>query len=283
VVADANEQAMRIGISLPVRELKGDLGAIREFAQTAEQVGFDHLRVPDQVLRPGAGFIREPLVMLAYLAGLTERIELVPSVVVAPARQTVLLARQVADLELLTRGRVRLGVGVGGNEAEYRALGQDFHTRGARLAEQIDLLRRLWAEDQVDFSGRWDQVEGAGLNPRPERGIPIWIGARGTPVPRIRQRIALLADGWFVTSKPHEYLDVRESIDKEARSAGRDPSELGAEASVSVVGDQGDQWPGALETWRNLGLTHLCLRTFGAQLSADRHLSTMQELAAEVL
>ena len=283
MVAYVNEEAMRIGISLPVRELKGDLGAVREFAQTAEQVGFRHLRVPDQVLRPRAGFIREPLVMLAYLAGLTERIELVPSVVVAPARQTVLLARQVADLELLTNGRVRLGVGVGGNESEYRALGQDFHTRGIRMAEQIDLMRRLWTEDQVDFSGRWDHVEGAGLNPMPEREIPIWIGARGNPAPRIRQRIALLADGWFVTCRPHEYVEVREDIDQEARIVGRGGSDLGTEASVSVVGDQQAQWPGAVDTWRKLGLTHLCLRTFGAQLSADQHLSTMQELAAEVL
>lgn len=276
-------EAMRIGISLPVRELGGDLGAIREFAQTAEHVGYTHLRVPDQLLRPGAGYIREPLMTLAFLAGITERIELVPSVIVAPARQTVLLARQVADLELLTRGRLRLGLGVGGNEAEYRALGQDFHTRGARLAEQIDLLRRLWREDVVTFSGRWDHVDGAGLNPRPERDIPIWIGGRGVPVVTVRHRIARRADGWFVTCGPHEYLEVREDVDNEARRAGRDPSELGTEAGVSVVGDEHGEWRGVLETWRNLGLTHLCLRTFGAKMSPEQHLSTMQDLAAEVL
>ncbi|MGI9610364.1 MAG: TIGR03619 family F420-dependent LLM class oxidoreductase [Acidimicrobiia bacterium] len=283
MVSDVVGDSMRIGISLPVRELGEDLGAVREFAQTAENVGFKHLRVPDQVLRPNAGFIREPLVMLSYIAGLTKRIELVPSVIVAPARQTVLLGRQVADLDLLTAGRVRLGLGVGGSEVEYRAMGQDFRTRGERLAEQINLLRRLWREDQVDFSGRWDQVEGGGLNPRPERDIPIWVGARGTPIPRIRQRIALLADGWFVTCKPSEFLEVRESIDNEARRAGRDPSDLGTEASISVVGDQSARWPDALDAWRNLGLTHLCLRTFGARLNADRHLTMVRELAAEVL
>lgn len=271
---------MQIGISLPVRELAGDLSAIGEFAQTAERSGFTHLRVPDQVLRRGAGFIREPLVTLAYLAGLTETIELVTSVVVAPARQTGLLARQSADVDLLSRGRLRLGVGVGGNEVEYGAMGQDFHSRGVRLDEQIDLLRRLWSEERVDFSGRWDHVEDAGLNPRPERDIPIWIGARGTPIPRIRERIGQLADGWFVTCQPQEYEAVRNDIDRAARRAGRDPSRFGSEASVSVVGDQQGDWHGAVERWRRLGLTHLCLRTFGAQLTADQHLSTMQELAS---
>jgi len=167
---------MDIGVSLPVRELQDDLVAIRTFAQEADQLGFTHLRVPDLVLRPGSGHLHEPLMLLAWVAAVTERIELVPSVIVTPSRQTVLLAKQATELDILSGGRLRLGVGVGKSEPEYEALGQDFTTRGARLEEQIELLRRLWTEPVVDFTGRWDQVDAAGINPRPARSIPIWLG-----------------------------------------------------------------------------------------------------------
>ena len=170
---------MKVGISLPVRELKDDLGAVRAFAQAADELGYTHLRVPDLVARPKSGHLHEPLVLLAYVAAIVENIELVPSVIVTPSRQTVLLAKQLATLERLSGGGVRLGVGVGGSEAEYRALDQDFGTRGARCEEQLELLRRLWTEPEVDFEGRWDIVQGTGIDPLPSRPIPIWIGARG--------------------------------------------------------------------------------------------------------
>ena len=173
---------MKVGISLPVRELKDDLGAIRAFAQLTDELGYTHLRVPDQVVRPRSGHLHEPLMVLAYIAAVTENIELVPSVIVTPARQTALLAKQLATLDRMSGGRVRLGVGVGGSAAEYQALGEDFHTRGARCEEQITLLRRLWTEPEVDFDGRWDAVHGAGIDPLPARPIPIWIGGAGLPV-----------------------------------------------------------------------------------------------------
>ena len=144
---------MRVGISLPVRELH-DVGAIKAFAQAAEELGLTHLRVPEQIFRPDSGPLYEPMTMLTLIAGVTEKIELVPSVIVLPARQTVLFAKQAATLDVLSGGRLRLGIGVGKEEVEYKALGAGFHDRGARCEEQIALLRMLWTEESVEFEGR---------------------------------------------------------------------------------------------------------------------------------
>ena len=273
---------MKVGISLPVRELKDDLGAIRAFAQMADDVGYTHLRVPDQVLRPKSGHLHEPLMMLAYVAAVTQRIELVPSVVIAPARQTALLAKQLATLERMSGGRVRLGIGVGGSTAEYQALGEDFHTRGARCEEQIDLLRRLWSESEVNFEGRWDTVQGAGIDPLPAHQIPIWIGAAGMPVPRIRKRIGRQADGWFVLCSPEQFDGLKSDIDSAARAADRDPASIGMEAGVAVVGPRQAEWKTRVSGWRDKGLTHLCLRTLGGGLDADAHLATARQAFAEL-
>ena len=273
---------MKVGISLPVRELKDDLGAIRAFAQMADDVGYTHLRVPDQVLRPKSGHLHEPLMMLAYVAAVTQRIELVPSVVIAPARQTALLAKQLATLERMSGGRVRLGIGVGGSTAEYQALGEDFHTRGARCEEQIDLLRRLWSETEVNFEGRWDTVQGAGIDPLPAHQIPIWIGAAGMPVPRIRKRIGRQADGWFVLCSPEQFDGLKSDIDSAARAADRDPASIGMEAGVAVVGPRQAEWKTRVSGWRDKGLTHLCLRTLGGGLDADAHLATARQAFAEL-
>ena len=273
---------MKVGISLPVRELKDDLGAIREFAQMADDVGYTHLRVPDQVLRPKSGHLHEPLMILAYVAAVTQRIELVPSVVIAPARQTALLAKQLATLERMSGGRVRLGIGVGGSTAEYQALGEDFHTRGARCEEQIDLLRRLWSESEVNFEGRWDTVQGAGIDPLPAQQIPIWIGAAGMPVPRIRKRIGRQADGWFVLCSPEQFDGLKSDIDSAARAADRDPASIGMEAGVAVVGPRQAEWKTRVSGWRDKGLTHLCLRTLGGGLDADAHLATARQAFAEL-
>ena len=274
---------MKIGISLPVRELKDDLGAIKAFAQLADEVGYTHLRVPDQVLRPRSGHLHEPLMMLAYIAAVTENIELVPSVIIAPSRQTVLLAKQLATLSRLSGGRVRLGVGVGGSKAEYEALGEDFHTRGARAEEQIDLLRRLWSEREVDFDGRWDAVHGAGIDPLPAQPIPIWIGAAGLPVPRIRTRIGKQADGWFVLCSPDEFDGLKADIDAAAQAAGRDASAIGTEAGVAVVGSRQAEWKDRVAGWRGKGLSHLCLRTLGGGLDAQAHLDAARRVFAEVV
>ncbi|MDE0350507.1 MAG: TIGR03619 family F420-dependent LLM class oxidoreductase [Gammaproteobacteria bacterium] len=274
---------MRVGVSLPVRELGNDMGAIREFAQAADEIGYAHLRVPDQVLRPGSGALHEPMMLLAWVAGVTERIELVPSVIVTPARQTVLLAKQVAELDVLTGGRVRLGVGVGGSADEYAALNQDFGTRGARVEEQLELMRALWTQEQVDFEGRFDTVRGAGLSPLPvQRPIPVWIGARGVPAARIRRRIGRQANGWFVLCSPEEFPGIKADIDAAARDAGRDPAEIGVEAGVAVVGPRAPEWKDRVRGWRETGLTHLCLRTLGGGIAPGEHLGKMQEAWREL-
>ena len=273
---------MKVGISLPVRELKDDLGAIRAFAQLTDELGYTHLRVPDQVVRPKSGHLHEPLMVLAYIAAVTENIELVPSVIVTPARQTALLAKQLATLDRMSGGRVRLGVGVGGSSAEYEALGEDFHTRGARCEEQITLLRRLWTEPDVDFDGRWDTVHGAGIDPLPERPIPIWIGGAGLPVSRIRRRIGTQADGWFALCSPEEFDGLKADIDAAAREADRDPAAIGIEAGVAVVGAREAEWKDRCIGWRDKGLTHLCLRTLGGGLDADAHMAKAREAFEEL-
>lgn len=273
---------MKVGISLPIRELRDDLGAVKAFAQMADDLGYTHLRVPDQVLRPKSGHLHEPLMVLAYVAAVTERIELVPSVLIAPARQTVLLAKQLASLDVMSGGRVRLGVGVGGSAAEFDALGADFHTRGARCEEQIDLLRQLWTESEVAFEGRWDRVAGGGLDPLPARPIPIWIGASGTPVPRIRRRIGRQSDGWFVLCSPEQYAPIKADIDSAAVAAGRDPRLIGAEAGVAVVGARQAEWRDRVSGWHAKGLSHLCLRTLGGGLRADGHMAVARRALEEL-
>lgn len=274
---------MRIGISLPVRELQGDLGAIRAFAQTADELGYTHLRVPDQVLRPDSGYVHEPLTLLAYVAAITQKIELVPSVIVLPSRQTVLVAKQTAELDVLSDGRLRLGIGVGPSAEEYHALGADFQTRGDRCEEQMALLKQLWTQPTVEFDGRWDKVSEAGLNPLPvQRPIPLWIGAQSVPIPRIRRRIGRLADGWFVLCTPEEFPAIQADILNAAETAGRSPQDIGTEAGVAVVGPREAEWRDRVAGWRRAGLSHVCLRTLGGGLDAQGHLDTMQRVYAEV-
>jgi len=274
---------MKIGVSLPVRELKNDLGAIRAFAQLAEELELTHLRVPDQVIRRDSGPLHEPLMLLAYIAAVTRKIELCPSVVIAPARQTVLLAKQIAELDVLSKGRTRLGIGVGDNEEEYAALGSDFHTRGARCDEQLALLKRLWSEQTVDFGGRFDSVRGLGIDPLPvQKQIPIWIGTAVIPGDRVVERIGRHADGWFVICTPEDYSGVMQRIGAAAQAAGREPAEIGSEAGVAVVGPRQAEWRDRVAGWRKIGLSHLCLRTLGGGLSPQQHLDTLREAVREI-
>ena len=274
---------MRIGVSLPVRELEDDLGAIKDFAQTAEALGYSHLRVPDQVLRQGNKHLHEPMMLLAWVAAVTEAIELVPSVIVLPSRQTALFAKQAAELDRLSGGRLRLGIGVGGSADEYVALGQDFSTRGRRCDEQLELLRRLWSEETVDFQGRWDRISEAGLNPLPvQRPIPVWIGGRGTPGPAVTRRIGTHANGWFVLCSPEDFPGVKGAIDAAAEGAGRNPGTIGTEAGVAVVGPRQAEWRDRVAGWQQMGLTHLCLRTLGGGLAPSEHIKTLKAAADEV-
>jgi len=274
---------MRIGISLPVRELRDDLGAIREFAQQADDLGFTHLRVPDQVIRPKSGHLHEPMTLLAWLAGMTRQIELVPSVIVLPSRQTALIAKQAAELDVLCGGRLRFGVGVGGSREEYAAMGQDYHHRGARCDDQLETLRRLWTEEAPVIDTAFDKIDGFGLDPLPiQRPIPIWIGGgaglmkEATREPLLR-RIGRRADGWFAIVPISEVAALRARIEVHAEEAGRDPSAIGFEGGCGMAGKTTEEWLGRLRDWQAAGASHLCLRTLDGDLDARDQIDLMQE------
>ena len=267
---------MRIGVSLPVRELTDDLVAIRDFASLAEELGFTHLRIPEQIVRQDSGHLHEPLTLLAYLAACTQRIELVPSVLVLPARQTALVAKQAAEIDILSGGRLRLGIGVGGSRREYQALGQDFETRGRRCSEQMQLLKRLWTQQEVSFEGEFDQLSEVGIDPLPiQRPIPIWIGAASLPSQPVLRRIGEHADGWFAICSPEQYPALRKRIDEYAKAAARNPTDIGAECGLGIQGRSDREWLEILDARKNAGVTHLCMRTLGGGLDAKGHLDAL--------
>jgi probable F420-dependent oxidoreductase len=281
---------MRVGVVFPQTEIGADVGAVRAYAQQVEELGYRHVLAYDHVLgadpavhRGWAGpydvttTFHEPFVLFGYLAGLTS-LELVTGIIILPQRQTALVAKQAAEVDLLTVGRFRLGVGLGWNEVEYEALGQDFATRGRRIEEQVDLLRRLWTEPSVTFDGRFDRVAGAGLAPLPvQRPIPVWFGGQSDPAYR---RIGRLADGWFPQVPPGPKLDeARGVVERAAAEAGRDPAALGLEGRASWRGDPG-QLAERAAAWRDAGATHLSVNTMGAGLrSVDDHLQALETAA----
>ena len=274
---------MKVGISLPVSEMQKNLGAIRGFAQTAEGLGLAHLRVPDQIFRENGGHLHEPMMLLSYLAAVTETIELGPSVIILPARQTVLFAKQAADLDVLSNGRVRLGIGVGGSPEEYESLGEDFHTRGKRCDEQLDLLKLLWTTSIVHFHGRYHGTTRGSLDPLPvQRPIPVWIGGASVPSEPVLRRIGSRANGWFVLCSPDQFDSVKSRIDRYAIAANRDPAEISAEAGVAIVGSREAEWQQRVMRWEEKGLTHLSLRTLGGRLAVNEHIPRMQSVVAEL-
>ena len=198
---------MRFGVVLPQTQLGADPAVLRDFVQAAEGMGYHHLLAYDHVLganpdRPGwdggrpysyQDMFHEPFTLFSWMAGLTESIGFMTGVLILPQRQTALVAKQAAQLDLLSGGRFRMGIGIGWNEVEYDSLGYDFKTRGARVEEQIDLLRQLWTRDLIDFRGRFDTIDDAGINPLPPQPIPIWIGGYADAVLR---RTARLGDGY---------------------------------------------------------------------------------------
>jgi probable F420-dependent oxidoreductase len=281
---------MKIGVVFPQTEIGPDAGAVRAYAQRVEELGFTHLLAYDHVVGADPAVhqgwdgpydvtttFHEPLVLFGYLAALTS-LELVTGIVILPQRQTALVAKQAAEVDLLTGGRFRLGVGLGWNAVEYEALGQDFSTRGRRAEEQVDLLRRLWTEPSITYHGRYDQVTGAGLAPLPvQRPIPIWFGAQSD---RAYRRVGRLADGWFPQASPGPKLDeARSTVEHAAVEAGRDPARIGMEGRVSWRGSP-EELAEQVAAWRDAGATHVSINTMGAGLGAvDNHLSVLETAA----
>jgi probable F420-dependent oxidoreductase len=285
---------MQIGVVFPQTELAPDVATVRTYAQTVEALGFGHLLIYDHVLgadpalHPGwdraydvSTTFHEPMVLFGYLAALTS-LELVTGIIVAPQRQTALLAKQAAEIDLLTEGRFRLGVAVGWNEVEYQALGKDFENRGARLDEQIELLRRLWIEPSVSFDGHYEQVQGAGLRPLPiQRPIPLWVGGHSAPGYR---RAGRLADGWFPEMHPlsADFDLARRIVEQSAVDAGRDPAALGLQARTTWASEVGEAMA-EVAAWQRLGATHLAINTMNAGYrNLDDHLGALTHAAAEL-
>src|SRR6266542_4200756 len=268
---------MKLGTRFPQELIGLETAAVRDYVQGLEDLGFDYLTVSDHVLLPdvpeeeranlpGARYtleaaVREPFVLLSYVAAITSRLELVTSIIILPQRQTVLVAKQAAELDALSSGRLRLGVGVGRIELEYRALGQDFHTRGKRLEEQIRHMRLLWTQRSIEFKGRWDNVPLAGLNPPPvQRPIPIWMGGgvgQGGIVPPALRRIARLADGWcpLPAANQEMMIEARELLMTYLKEAGKNTSTFPVEMRTSVRGGP-DEWAAECHAQEKLGTTY---------------------------
>jgi probable F420-dependent oxidoreductase len=224
----------------------------------------------------------EPFVLFAYMASVTRKIEFTTGILILPQRQTALVAKQAATLDLLSGGRLRLGVGIGWNHVEYQALGQDFHTRGRRIEEQIELLRRLWKEPLVNFDGKWDQIPDAGLKPFPiQKPIPIWFGGHHDNVLR---RLAEIGDGWMPNYR--KAADAEPSISKIKRyleQAGRDWSDIGLEPRLWYGHKDLNKWDSYMEEWRKLGSTHLTLNTMQSDLGGlDEHIVAMEHFAKAI-
>jgi probable F420-dependent oxidoreductase len=283
---------MQIGVVFPQTEIGADVGAVRAYAERVEELGFAHLLAYDHVVGADpdvhvgwngpyniATTFHEPFVLFGFLAGITA-LELVTGIIILPQRQTVLAAKQAAEVDMLTNGRFRFGIGLGWNAVEYEALGKEFTDRGKRMSEQMVLMRRLWTERTVTHESAYERVTGAGLAPLPvQRPIPLWIGGSS---PAAYRRIGRLADGWFPQTTPGERLEAaRAIVEQAATEAGRDPKQLGMEGRASWTDGGVDKLVDHVERWRAAGATHLSVNTMSAGLGAvDGHLAALAEVAA---
>ncbi|HYL53270.1 MAG TPA: LLM class F420-dependent oxidoreductase [Acidimicrobiia bacterium] len=278
---------MRIGVVFPQTEIGSDADVISGYAQRVERMGYTHVLAYDHVLGADPEVhkgwsgpydvyttFHEPFVLFGYLAAIAA-LELVTGVIILPQRQTALVAKQAAEVDVLTRGNFRLGVGLGWNAVEYDALGTAFTNRGRRIEEQVALMRRLWTEQTVTYDGAYEHVTGAGLAPMPvQRPIPIWFGALSELAYR---RVGRLADGWFPQVPPGPRLDhARAVVEQAARDAGRDPAGLGMEGRVSWGAEGVDRVVDHIGRWRDAGATHVSINTMNAGLaSIDDHLAAL--------
>ena len=280
---------MKFGVVFPQTEIGADPVAVRDYAQAAEALGYEHLLAYDHVVganaasRPGwrgsyshTDMFHEPFVLFGFLAGVTRTLGMVTGIVILGQRQTVLVAKQAAAVDVLSGGRLRLGIGTGWNAVEYEALGENFHDRGRRSEEQIDLMRLLWTQELVSFEGRWHNITDAGINPLPvQRPIPVWFGGTAEEV---LKRAARMGDGFFPNVGAGERgRGMVERLRAYAVEAGRDPGDIGIEGRVSVAGRGPDEYMSVVEAWRDMGSTHLSVDTMGAGLSSpDGHIDAIR-------
>ncbi len=283
---------MKYGVVFPQVEFPSDPAAIKDYAQTAEELGYNHLLAYDHVLganpdREGGWSgsyaytdpFQEPLILFSYLTGFTESLEFISGIIILPQRQTALIAKQAATLDVLCNGRLRLGVALGWNEVEYVCLNQDFSTRADRFEEQIELLRQLWTEELVVFEGKYHTIPDAGINPLPvQRPIPLWFGGHADPVIR---RIAKMADGWLPNYRtPEDGAEALEKLEQYLAEAGRTMADIGLEARVRIRHGDEDLWASVAESWEAAGATHLTVNTMGAGIDTPQgHIEALQQFA----
>ena len=289
---------MRYGVFFPTTMIGDDPATLKAFAQGVEAMGYDYIAAPDHVVQAGVPLAEdwralytrdfphhEPLLLYAFMAAVTERIRLQTAVLILAQRPAVLVAKQAAELDVLSGGRVELGVGIGWNALEFTALDQNFGDRGRRVEEQIEVLRMLWTEPLVNFKGKWHEIESAGLAPMPvQQPIPLWIGAFD---PRAVQRAGRLADGWLINPKlgPGD-PETQTSIDlyhEAANGAGRDPADLGHGATLHL-GERGtNAWVDEVGAWRDKGATQITVRTSGSNYTElQQHLDAFERFQAAI-
>ncbi len=288
---------MDIGIMFPQMEIKADRGGVKAFGQAAETLGFKHINSFDHVIganlanrpdwkKPGFTIesdFHEPLVLFGFLAGVTENLGFATAIMILPQRQTVLAAKQAATVDIMCGGRFRLGIGTGWNQVEYKSLNEDFKSRGKRSEEQIEVMRKLWSNQVVDYDGEWHSVPDAGLAPLPiQRPIPIWLGGGANDL--VMRRIARIADGWMPQWQPNdETLTDLEKVHGWAKEYGRTPSDIGLDGRLPLAAENSDSWAERTKAWEDAGATHMSIMTMNDGLrGADAHIRRLEEFREAV-
>ena len=280
---------MEIGVVFPHNEIGTDPQAIKDYAQGVEELGVTHLLIYDHVLgadrdRPG-GFegpydkdvaFHEPFTTFAFIAAVTKKLDMITTVMILPQRQTVLVAKQAAELAILSNNRFKLGIGVGWNAVEYTGLNENFKNRGRRQEEQVELMRLLWESEVLEYKGDYHHIDKASINPRPSKSIPIWFGGGA---PQLIERCADLGDGWIPLMGPNEAARKTLAAIKEKReSKGLDWDNFGVQAQAQYAGGDAERWNKHAEKWRNLGASHLAIATHNAEpTNVDGHLGRIKE------
>ena len=280
---------MEIGAVFPHNEIGTDPQAIKDYAQGVEELGVTHLLIYDHVLgadrdRPG-GFegpydkdvaFHEPFTTFAFIAAVTKKLDMITTVMILPQRQTVLVAKQAAELAILSNNRFKLGIGVGWNTVEYTGLNENFKNRGKRQEEQVKLMRLLWESEVLEYKGDYHHIDKASINPRPSKSVPIWFGGGA---PQLIERCADLGDGWIPLMGPNEAARKTLAAIKEKReSKGLDWDNFGVQAQAQYAGGDAERWNKHAEKWRNLGASHLAIATHNAEpTNVDGHLGRIKE------
>lgn len=280
---------MKLGVKYPTREVTTDPDAIRSFCSAADDLGFTHLLLPDHIVKcPHEGrepkltgpytekdSFDDPFVFFGFVSAIST-LELVTGVLILPQRQTVLVAQQAANVDLLSRERLRLGVGIGWNYVEYDALGQDFKTRAKRFEEQVDFLRKLWQTPVLTFEGRFDHIDRAGINPLPRRQIPLWIGGHSEVA---YERGARIGDGFIFAADGERGVEALERVRHHLAANQRGEASFGTEL-LALFAKTEQEAADHLRMFRDAGGSHGSIRTTDKGLGSniDAHIDYMARI-----